>query len=750
VTNLGKRDQIFAGNKWHKLAAISLIIIIAATSITALVFLNMPSRNGEDEFGPFNPPSIFTISQPVLNDFECYIPFDESFSIDSPYYTVESELSNIVNLNSFSLSGTTVELIEQNGFAVISSQYSHIHDILQSNEDNSIPSFVSSDAVLHAFHVVYDLALREIEVYSFWDILWNLTKMLMDVSLQQYNNLSSTRWKGAALRNLMFFSVAMSLLDNETQIYSEIQDEVNQVLSLINNHNIISGDWFMRYWEDFTQYKPRGHYTRSELLGRYFKAMMWYGRIMFRLYPNPNDNLNEQGKNETAQSILISLALDEQVDGLPSNTIGYDAWDALYQPTAFLVSASDDLTPPEIRQLVTDIHGDDITPSTLDNEALLNEFIIAADSLHDPLILSSAIPYGLTINETKGMRFMGQRFIPDSYILWQLVYSNVGNIENPRLMPMGLDVMAALGSDRAWELLDDQKEYVNYISQMQKLWNEIGNMSAEEWTRNVYYLWLYSLLPLLSQPGEGYPLFMQSDAWVDKQLMTALGSWTELRHDTILYAKQSYTAPTAISIDPETAHGYVEPLPRLYGRLASLCNMTRHGLNHRSLLSNIIESKLSSLYAFLLSLKAISLKELIGDSLTSDEIELIRNSGDVLEAITELPTDDLLVSEADEKMALIADVHTDPNTEQVLEEAIGNPMIIYVAVLINGQVVLTRGGTFSYYEFAQPMSNRLTDEEWQDMLDAGEEPAMPSWTISFIVEASSEFYCIAAPFRKIE
>jgi hypothetical protein len=129
---------------------------------------------------------------------------------------------------------------------------------------------------------------------------------------------------------------------------------------------------------------------------------------------------------------------------------------------------------------------------------------------------------------------------------------------------------------------------------------------------------------------------------------------------------------------------------------------------------------------------------------------LIRNSGDVLEAITELPTDDLLVSEADEKMALIADVHTDPNTEQVLEEAIGNPMIIYVAVLINGQVVLTRGGTFSYYEFAQPMSNRLTDEEWQDMLDAGEEPAMPSWTISFIVEASSEFYCIAAPFRKIE
>jgi hypothetical protein len=353
------------------------------------------------------------------------------------------------------------------------------------------------------------------------------------------------------------------------------------------------------------------------------------------------------------------------------------------------------------------------------------------------------------MNQTKGMRFMGQRFIPDSYILGQLVYVYVGGWGNPRLMPKGLDVMAAFGSDRAWELLDDQKHYQNYTSQMEKLWNEIGNMTEEEWTHNLYYLWLYSLLPLLSEPGEGYPLFMQNEAWVDKQLMTALGSWTELRHDTILYAKQSYTWEYT-SIPPEV-HGYVEPVPQLYARLAALCKMMINGLNDRSLLSERMGIKLSKLHGLLRTLQTISIKELNGESLNSTEIHTIQNSGEILGDIVALPRDDQITSDADDRMAVIADVHTDVNTLTVLEEAVGDPMMIYVAVNINGEVILTRGGTFSYYEFTQPMSDRLTDEAWQEMLDAGEEPAMPSWTGSFVVEVSpSEFYCATTPLRKLE
>ena len=86
-------------------------------------------------------------------------------------------------------------------------------------------------------------------------------------------------------------------------------------------------------------------------------------------------------------------------------------------------------------------------------------------------------------------------------------------------------------------------------------------------------------------------------------------------------------------------------------------------------------------------------------------------------------------------MAVIADVHTDPNTMSVLEEGVGRPMVIYVAVQIEGEVVLTRGGIFSYYEFTWPMDDRLTDEAWQDMLTQGEAPPLPTWTSSFVADS---------------
>ncbi len=162
------------------------------------------------------------------------------------------------------------------------------------------------------------------------------------------------------------------------------------------------------------------------------------------------------------------------------------------------------------------------------------------------------------LEDTKGFRFMGQRFIPDSYIFSRLTgpYTKeyTGNQEqlpftyidsefgNNRGFPRGLDAMALLGSERAVYWLDELNDssYKNYSIQYNKLDSEFSNFSVADWNRNLYWSWLYSLQPLLNDYGSGYPTFMQTDAWQDKELSTSLSSWTELRHDTILYAKQSY------------------------------------------------------------------------------------------------------------------------------------------------------------------------------------------------------------------
>jgi hypothetical protein len=227
---------------------------------------------------------------------------------------------------------------------------------------------------------------------------------------------------------------------------------------------------------------------------------------------------------------------------------------------------------------------------------------------------------------------------------------------------------------------------------------------------------------------------MQGEAWQDKTLHTFLGSWTELRHDTILYAKQSYTIrATGIMPQPERTLGYVEPQPEVFARLAALTRQMRVGLDSRGLLSTEYQDKLERMESLLVSLKVMAEKELRGQALTDDEYNTIRNIGGILEGLVTFSPQvkDQVESEADERMAIVADVHTDTNTGQVLEEGVGNAFLIYALVPVEGQTLVAQGGVFSYYEFTHPMSDRLTDEAWQAM---SPKPNRPVWTDRFIVK----------------
>jgi len=108
---------------------------------------------------------------------------------------------------------------------------------------------------------------------------------------------------------------------------------------------------------------------------------------------------------------------------------------------------------------------------------------------------------------TKGLRFMGQRFVPDAYIFRQLIYRNVGTRDDRRGLPMGLDLLAAMGSERAYQILDNLGEtaYENYVQQMTKVQTWISGLDVAAWTETLYNSWLYSFRPLLTVPGDGYP-----------------------------------------------------------------------------------------------------------------------------------------------------------------------------------------------------------------------------------------------------
>ena len=104
--------------------------------------------------------------------------------------------------------------------------------------------------------------------------------------------------------------------------------------------------------EDYTQYIPRGHYTISADLEAYFKSMMWYGRMTFRL---KTDDL-EVGRAETRTALLLVQALRAATVG---DRPALDLWLDLYNPTAFLVGRSDDLTALQYLDVITAVYGPD-------------------------------------------------------------------------------------------------------------------------------------------------------------------------------------------------------------------------------------------------------------------------------------------------------------------------------------------------------------------------------------------------------
>jgi hypothetical protein len=348
-----------------------------------------------------------------------------------------------------------------------------------------------------------------------------------------------------------------------------------------------------------------------------------------------------------------------------------------------------------------------------------------------------------------GFRVLGERFTIDADIFQRLIDRSVAD----RMLPTFLDVPAAFGSQEAYGILESEgvpQEYGDYDTRLGEAREYFASVTDDTWTSNLYWSWLYCLRPLVDDPDEtemeGLPTFMRSKAWLHKELNTFAGSWTELKHDTLLYSKQPMAEMGGFNPEPPPPpddRGYVEPNPLLFGRLASLILMTIEGLAARGLLLDDARTALETLQFLAESFAAMAVKELAGEMLTEDEYQIIRTYGGELEHIWETAKADELVDSrpdiylSDHPCAIVADVATDPDSGAALEEATGYAKEIYVAFPRDGAVVLGRGVVYSHYEFTMPLSERMTDEAWHERLKANDVPDYQAWKLDFIVDLNA-------------
>ena len=655
----------------------------------------------------------------------------ENISPAADSYILEKDLSNVDNLWQFYLDDKMTELLAKNGFVVREEAGREFFDLYERNRYNMIPNFVTVDSLMHTYHVYFAYLLKNIEKEYLADQVRQLGIKMLEDSKEQYVQLKGSEWESAAVRNVAFFTVGAKLLDDTVQIEDYVSDIVESELSRIETAQGIMISAITDDEEDYSQYKPRGYYEGDSDLEAYFKAMMWYGRMHFK----------QETEDLDRSALLITKALD-------SDSEAYELWQSVYSVTSFFAGASDDNGVCEYAPLIRAAYGENAKVTDLigNGDAFL-DYRTNTAALPVPQINSIPIEDGEK-NVIPGFRFMGQRFSIDAMVMQKLIYSNVqsNGAGEKRMLPDVLDVPAALGSDVALNLLKENgvEDYPGYMENMEKLRGGINEADDSLWNASLYASWIQTLRPLLEKKGEGYPMFMQNEEWAKKNLECFAGSYTELKHDTVLYSKQVMAEMGGGMEEEPDDRGYVEPEPVVYERFASLAEQTAQGLKKYQMLSDADENNLVKLEELALRLQTISNKELQNETLTDEEYDLIRTYGGNIEhfwydAMRANANYDNIFSE-EYPAALVVDIATDPNGS-VLEAATGDPSQIIVAVQVDGKIKLASGSVYTFYQFEQPLNDRLTDTQWRVMMGIEANDDMeyqkttdikqPAWTDSY-------------------
>lgn len=684
--------------------------------------------------------------------------------------TVQPSLDEgcIVNLFQYgAFSEDQMKLIKTNGFVVTPAKHAQLYHVYEKNDYDKVPSFITTDSLLQVYSILFDNTLRRVEERRLRADLLKLTEAAMKTARKKYETSGTDLLKKKAARQaLAYFSVPYVLLTGDRKkLHNDIKGIVNKELALIEAHASFSPPAILAadnaaykdpnrkdVWIDYTQFVPRGHYTRSNALKSYFKASLWYG-----LYPL---HIRE-GFEETALMALM-------VKDILFEAKLIDLWRGISNITAFYSGESDDLDPMDLDNMTGEAFGKESNYS--DKEKLKNFVHLAKDRYKSKTRIRHVYVDASNNENEQGpiFRLMGQRYIPDSEIMQRLVKAKLTSEADSRLFPKGLDVMAVLGNRMAESLMlndykaDWQRGFPEYPKELEKLKSEFSRIDEAEWKKNLYMSWLWSLKALFEAHRDGsIQFFLKSKGWEAKSLNTSLASWTELRHNTILYAKQSMIAAEGGEGGeehwvwfPEPPRGYVEPNAEFFKRLITTIDLSASVLKSNGLMEKDMEDNFTIFREMALFLKGIVDKENSGVERTAKEYARIMGLGGELERLTlrillmahnNKPIDwsydrmvDWMWSELsayEKRIPLVADVHTAyyMGAHNVLEEAVGWANEIYVAVEEGGSYRLMRGAVFTYYEFLQPASDRLRDEKWQDLLVSGKNiPAVPEWTSIFI------------------
>ena len=238
-------------------------------------------------------------------------------------YDTTANILNIVNLYQFReiTQQEVMDDLAMFNFAAVPDSLPQLFQVYQRNDLLQIPNFVTTDLMAQLSHIYENYVLRTIEERFFAPMLTELCLTLHGASLEQANKVAQENVKDMAAYNAAYFAVAYNLLTGKSlRIPSGYQAIVEEELAYITQQeNRRPALLDKRTNFDYSVFKPVGHYTRSALLRRYFKAWKW-----LQLAPFCGDNTTQKQR-----AVLMALAL--QTAKTKSGATALDIYSNLYE-----------------------------------------------------------------------------------------------------------------------------------------------------------------------------------------------------------------------------------------------------------------------------------------------------------------------------------------------------------------------------------------------------------------------------------
>ncbi|MFC1509809.1 DUF3160 domain-containing protein, partial [Candidatus Omnitrophota bacterium] len=223
---------------------------------------------------------------------------------------VRYPFNDVTNLWQYgNYSQNQADMLNKNRFIVTGKEHDFFHWLYESysryffKKAYLIPLFITTDSTLELFHLFFDFSLRTVEEEKLLPLLKQLVRGCSNNVENMKNQAETQDMKNDCVFLQNFFSVAENLLSLSPGSENGL---VNQELSFIEGHDGTVKSPVLQQNIDYTNFTVRGHYSKNESLGMYFRAMMWFGQAMFRTEVRGNP---ERALLETRRALIITLML---------------------------------------------------------------------------------------------------------------------------------------------------------------------------------------------------------------------------------------------------------------------------------------------------------------------------------------------------------------------------------------------------------------------------------------------------------